>query len=100
MLMPKPIVDKCLEKGGEFVSILGPVFKYTRKAIQVSKIADPVTASTRSVGYLVTACSGPIIKYPALCALLATTGAADLASGNPALIGASLEFAAMILEEL
>ena len=46
MLIPKPVVDKCLEKGGEFVPILGPAFKYTRKAIQVSKIADPVTALT------------------------------------------------------
>lgn len=100
MLIPKPFVEKCLEKGGEFVPILGPAVKYTRKAITVAKIADPVTASTRSVGYLVSACTGPVIKYPVLCLLWATTGAAGLASGNPALVGASLEFATMILEEL
>ena len=100
MLIPQPFVDKCLEKGGEFVPILGPAVKYTRKTTTVSKMADPVRASTRSVGYVVSACSGPVVKYPALWALWAATGAVGIVSGNPAFIGASLEFATMILEEL
>ena len=100
MLIPRPVVEKVVNKGGEFIPILGPAVKYGRKAIEVTKLSDPVTASTRAVGYLVTACSGPVIKYPALCLLWAGTGTIGIVSGSPIFIGSSLEFAAMILEEL
>lgn len=100
MLIPEPFVDKVVEKGGEYVPIVGPAFKYGRKAIKVTKMSNPVTATTRSVGYLVSACTGPVVKYPALCTLWLTTGAIGITTGNPGFIAASLEFASMILEEL
>ena len=100
MLIPKPAIEKALEKTTEFAPIIGPAVKYTKKAIAVTKFSDPVKATTRSVGYLVSACSGPVIKYPALCSLWLGTGALGFAAENPTLIGASLEFAQLILEEI
>jgi hypothetical protein len=97
--LPRSLVDKTMSVATEYVPIVGPAFKYSRKAMKVTKMTDPVKASTRAVGYLVSACTGPIIKYPALCAMWAASGAVGITTGNPVLIAVSLEFAEMILEE-
>ena len=97
--LPQPLVDKTVSIATEYVPIVGPAFKYSRKAMKVTKIADPVKASTRAVGYLVSICTGPVLKYPALCAMWAASGMIEVTTGNPVLIGVSLEFAEMLLEE-
>lgn len=98
--VPQSLVDKVVSKGVEFVPVVGSMAKYGRKAMIVTKAADPVRASTRAVGYLVAACSGPIVKYPALCSLWAATATSGIVTGNPTLLAASFEFAEMILEGL
>lgn len=60
--IPHSLLNKVVEAASEYVPIVGPAVKYSRKAVMVTKIAKPVQASTRAVGYLVSACSGPIIK--------------------------------------
>ena len=37
MLIPKPVIEKVVDRGSEFVPILGPVVRYGRKAVQVTK---------------------------------------------------------------
>ena len=61
--IPHSLVDKAVSVGTEYVPIVGPAYKYSRKAIKITKIANPVKASTRAVGYLVSACSGPVIIF-------------------------------------
>ena len=87
MLIPKPFIDKAIDKGTEFVPVVGSCLKYTKKAVEVTKLTDLVSASTRAIGYLVEACTDPVFKYPALGILWATTGAVGLSTGSPALIG-------------
>jgi hypothetical protein len=100
MLLPKPFVEKVVNKGAEFVPFVGPAYKYTRKAVKVTKLTNPVSPTSRAVGIIVIACTGPVIKYPALCALWGATAIVGGATANPALLGASLEFSEMLLEEL
>ena len=99
-ISPKPIIKKIASTGSEFVPIVGPMIKFTTKASKITKISNPVTAASRGVGLVVIACTGPIIKYPVLCALWGTTAVVVGATANPVLIGASLEFSEMILEEV
>ncbi len=40
-----------VSKGAEFVPVIGSAAKYSRKAMQITKMADPVRGSTRAVGY-------------------------------------------------
>ena len=100
MLIPKPFVDKIVSVGSEYVPIVGPVYKYSKKAMKVTKLTNPVSVSSRAVGLIVIICSGPVIKYPALRLLWASTTIVGGATANPALIGASLEFSEMLLEEI
>lgn len=90
--IPQPLVEKALSKATEYVPIAGPAFKYGRKAMEVTKIANPVKASTRAVGYLVAACTGEVLKYPVYCSLWASFGLLGVATGNPVLIGAANRF--------
>ena len=99
-ISPKPFIKKVASVGTEFVPIVGPMVKFTTKASKITKITNPVTAASRGVGLVVISCTGPIIKYPALCALWGTTAVVGGITVNPVLIGASLEFSEMILEEV
>lgn len=97
---PKPFIKKVASTGSEFIPVVGPMVKFVTKAEKVTKITNPVTAASRGVGMVVIACTGPIIKFPALCALWGATAVVGGMTANPVLIGASLEFSEMILEEL
>jgi hypothetical protein len=94
-----PFVNKVASFSQEYIPVVGPFYKYTKRAIKVTEIANPVTAVSRATGYLVMACSGPIIKYPALCAIWAGSSIIGWSTGNPIFISISFEFASMILEE-
>lgn len=99
-ISPKPLVKKLASVSADYLPVVGPMFKFTTKASKITKMADPVRASSRGVGMVVIACTGPIIKYPALCALWASRAVLDGVTANPVLIGVSLEFSEMILEEV
>lgn len=100
MLIPQPIVEKIVTKGAEFVPVVGNVAKYSRKAVQLTKIADPVTATSRSIGTLIGACTGPVILYPSLCFLWSTTGIIGFTTGSPIFIAMSIDFGTQIIEDL
>jgi hypothetical protein len=100
LFMPiRPFENKVAEVGVSYVPVAGSAIKYTKKAMKVTTYSNPVTAITRATGYIVIICTGPVIKYPALCALWGGTTIIGWSTGNPALISASFEFADMILEE-
>lgn len=71
--IPNAIVEKVVSDGSEYVPVIGSAFKYSRKAMKITKMTDPVRASTRAVGCLVAACTGPVVKYPALCSMWAAS---------------------------
>ena len=99
-ISPKPFINKIASIGNEFVPVVGPMVKFTKKASKLTKITNPVTAASRGVGLVVISCTGPVIKYPVLCALWGTTAIVGGITVNPVLIGFSLEFSEIILEEI
>ena len=53
MLIPEPFTKKIVEKGTEFIPVVGPMLKYSKKAMQITKLSDPVKATTHEVGYFI-----------------------------------------------
>jgi len=94
-----PVVDKVIQKSGEFVPVIGPGLKYIKTAKKVTKFANPVKATTYTAGMLLEICGGKYAKYSALCAVWAITTTAGLVTGNPALIAVGLEAGNEILED-
>ena len=99
MALVGPMVDKVIEKSVEFVPVIGPGLKYVKTAKTVTKFTNPVKATTYTAGMLLEICGGKTAKYSALCAVSATTTAAGLATGNPALLAVGLEAGNEILED-
>jgi hypothetical protein len=95
----KPVVSKVLEKSVDFVPIIGPGVKYVKTAKKVTKFTNPVRATTYTAGMLLEICGGKTAKYSALCAVWATSFAAGVITGNPALIAVSLEAGNEILDD-
>lgn len=98
-ILPTLFVNKVAAVGAEYVPIVGPMVKFTTKASKVVKATNPVSAATRGVGAVVISCSGPVFKYPALCALWFSTAVVSGATVNSAVIAFSVEMAEIILEE-
>ena len=69
-ILPNSLVNAIGSKASEFIPFVGSTVKFSKKTVQLSKISNPVTATTRSMGALVILRAGLVIKYPALCALL------------------------------
>jgi hypothetical protein len=88
MLIPKPVVDRVID----FVPVIDGLVKFTTTAQKISKISNPVTATSRGIGLVVISCTGPLVAYPALCALWLTYSGFGIATGNPALLTAGLDF--------
>jgi len=51
-----PVVDKVIQKSGEFVPVIGPGLKYIKTAKKVTKFANPVKATTYTAGMLLEIC--------------------------------------------
>lgn len=98
----RPVVEKVVTKSVEFVPLIGPGLKYVKTAQKVTKFSNPVKATTYTAGMLLEICGGKqkYAKYAALCAVWATTTAAGVATGNPALIAVELEAGSEILEDI
>lgn len=97
--IPTSLINKVAEKSLNYIPLVGPVVKFTKKAKNITDFADPIRATTRASGFLIEACTGPIIKMPIFCVLWASSGILGVATGNPALIAYSIGFADIILEE-
>ena len=94
-----PMVDKVIEKGVEFVPVLGPGLKYLKTAKKVTKFTNPVKATTYTAGMLLEICGGKYAKYSGLCAVWATTTTTGLITANPALIAVGLDVGKEILDD-
>jgi hypothetical protein len=95
----KPFIDKAVNVGADFVPIVSPAYKYTKKASEISKLTNPVAALSRATGYVVITCTGPVISRPIICGLWASSTVAGWVSGNPGLIAFSFEMANIMLED-
>ena len=94
-----PMVDKVVQKGVEFVPVIGPGLKYVKTAKKVTKFSNPLKATTYTASLLLEICGGKPAKYSVLCAVWATTTAAGVATGNPALVAVGIEAGNEILED-
>ena len=95
----KPVVDKVIDRGVEYVPVIGPGLRYVKTAKKVTKFSNPVKATTYTAGMLLEICGGKNAKYSVLCAVWATTTTVGLVTGNPALIGVGIEAGNEILED-
>lgn len=94
-----PVVNKVVEKSVEIVPVIGPGLKYVKTAKKVTKFTNPFKATTYTAGMLLEVCGGKYTKYTVLCTVWATTTAAGVVTGNPALIALGLEAGNEILED-
>ena len=78
MAFVEPVLNKVIEKGIEFVPIMGPGLKYVKTATKVTKFTNPVKATTYTAGMLLEICGGKYAKYSGLCALWAASSTAGL----------------------
>jgi len=94
-----PIVDKLVEKGSDFIPIIGPGLRYVRTAQNVTKFANPIRATTYTSGLLLEICGGKTAKYSVLCSVWATSTILGVATSNPALLAVGMEAGNEILED-
>ena len=94
-----PVVDKVIDKGVEFVFVIGPGPKYVKTAKKVTKFSNPVKATTYTAGILLKICDGKYAKYSVLCAVWATTTTVGLVTANPGLIAVAIKAGNEILED-
>ena len=101
MLISKPFIEKALDKVVNFSLSLALLLNMVRKLwrLQNSLTLLKRKRAVLAISYRLIHYTGPIVKYPALCTLWLVTGAVVVTTANPALIGISLEFAAILLEE-
>lgn len=97
--IPGSLVNKVVEKGSEFIPIIGPGLKYVKTAKDITKIRNPVKATTYTAGMLVEICTRKTGKYAVLCSVWSTTTIIGLLTGNPPLIAIGLEAGKEILED-
>ena len=87
-------------KGAEFIPILGPTLEYTKKAKKITKMTDPVSASSQGIGILFKYCFGKTGAVSIECALWLTFSVVGGATCNPTLIAAGAQFGNMALDEM
>ena len=84
-----PITEKIL-KVAKYVPFLGNAAKFTRKSQKIYKVTNPIKASSMGVARVIDLCGGPVIKYPVLCGIWASSLSAGLITGNPTLLAIAL----------
>ena len=94
------VASKVGGKAAEFLPVLGPAVKYTKKAKQVTQLTDSVSASSRGIGVMFDFCFGKAGTMSAECLLWLSLSTAGGLTGNPLLIAAGAEFGIMLLEEI
>lgn len=86
-------------KAVEFIPGLGPGLKFTKQAEKITKLTDPVSYLTRTVGMLFNYCFGKTGAVSVECILWVSLSVAGGITCNPLLITAGTEFGNMILDE-
>lgn len=101
--LPSSLTAAGLEKLGlkttEFLPIVGPTLEFTKKAKKITKISNPITATSRGIGVLFDFCFGKTGAVTIECVLWFSLSVAGGATGNIYIIAAGAEFGNMVLEE-
>ena len=79
--------------------VIGSCYGFATTAVKVYNSTTPTGAIKTAVKGIVIDCTPPVIKYPALCAALATCGVASFVTGgNPLVVSATVTIGEAIVE--
>lgn len=79
--------------------VIGSCYGFATTAIKVYNATSPSKAVIVGVKGIILDCTPPVIKYPALCAALATCCIASVATGgNPLAVSATITIGEAIVE--
>lgn len=98
-ITPKSLI-KVAGKGAEFLPVLGPVAQYTKKAKKITKLSDPVSATSRGIGIMFNYCFGKAGAMTVECLLWISLSTVGGIAANPLLITTGAEFGNLLLDEI
>ena len=98
--MTPTTVVKLTTKAAEFLPVVGPYVEFTKKGTRLTKLTDPVSASSRSIGIMFNFCFGKTATVSIECALWLGLSVAGGLTGNPGLIATGAQFGNMVLDEI
>ena len=68
-MIPQLVIDKVVLTSTERVPVLCPTYEFSKKIKKVTKIVNPVPATSHEVKIVAIAYLDPVIKYLTLCTL-------------------------------
>lgn len=93
------ISENTLNTVGPYVPMLGSAFGIVKTCIKVYNATSPANAIVVGVKGVLIDCTAPIIKYPALCAGIATCAAGACVTGDPNYIVGALEWTNAVIKQ-
>ena len=93
------LVARLGTKAVEFIPVLGPTATFLKKSQKITKLADPVSATSRSVGLLFNYCFGKAGAVSIECVIWFGLSVAGGMICNLTLIAVGAEFGNMIMDE-
>ena len=93
------LVARLGTKAAEFIPVLGPSTKFIKESKKITKLADPVSATSRGVGLLFNYCFGKAGAISVECVFWFSFSVVGGMTCNPGLIAVGAEFGNMVLDE-
>jgi hypothetical protein len=92
------LVNPVLGKVAPFVPVVGSAYGFGKTCIEIYSSTSPSRAIVAGVKSVVINCTPPVIKYPALCAVMLACGGAACVTGDPNFAFGAIECATEIVK--